>query len=282
MKRIIYVLFSMIANLANADDFIQDAEPAILQVYYDQKVVRDTTDRASKYVKDEMILRIGKSKSVFCSRKRLWADSLQKVDNASYHIILDAAFEKNSSNAYREVKGLTSSFIYKNIPEGKITEHEYFDMTPWGYTEEWEKPEWTVGENEKVLLGYICFEATTTYRGRKWTAWFTPEIPIQEGPWKLCGLPGLILAANDENNDYSYEATGMIQNDKLMVGLINYWNRYDRIFITRDKFLNNWYRYKHSDLAAKISVFTGGLVNPKRIKQDNLYDREETNYPHDL
>jgi hypothetical protein len=41
-----------------------------------------------------------------------------------------------------------------------------------------------------------CKKATTNFRGRYWEAWYTEEIPIGQGPWKLCGLPGMILKAN--------------------------------------------------------------------------------------
>jgi GLPGLI family protein len=43
------------------------------------------------------------------------------------------------------------------------------------------------------ILGYKCEEASMTFRGREYQVWFTPQIPLAEGPWKLSGLPGMIL-----------------------------------------------------------------------------------------
>ena len=57
-------------------------------------------------------------------------------------------------------------------------------------------PEWTLCEDTTSILGMECKKATTNFRGRYWEVWYTEEIPISQGPWKLCGLPGMILKAN--------------------------------------------------------------------------------------
>ncbi len=59
---------------------------------------------------------------------------------------------------------------------------------------------WKIG-NESKLFGKIrCQKATARIRGRNYTAWFAPSIPATTGPWKLHGLPGLILDAYDDTN----------------------------------------------------------------------------------
>lgn len=58
-----------------------------------------------------------------------------------------------------------------------------------------------IADSTKNILGYDCVMATAHYHGRDWTAWFTPDIPLPEGPWKLTGLPGLILEASESTDN---------------------------------------------------------------------------------
>ena len=72
---------------------------------------------------------------------------------------------------------------------------------------------WNISSETKEIAGYTCNKATVSYRGRNWVTWFAPEIPAAFGPWKLHGLPGLILEAHDTGNIYTMLAV-KIQNNK--------------------------------------------------------------------
>lgn len=54
------------------------------------------------------------------------------------------------------------------------------------------------------IKNYICYKATTKFEGREYVAWYTPEIPISDGPYKFWGLPGLILKVSDTENHYIF------------------------------------------------------------------------------
>jgi GLPGLI family protein len=79
--------------------------------------------------------------------------------------------------------------------------------------------EWKIVPEYKEFLGYKCQKATCKFRGRSYYVWFTKDIPVQEGPWKLKGLPGLILEASDYTNDYTYQAKSIIINPDLKLPL---------------------------------------------------------------
>lgn len=63
------------------------------------------------------------------------------------------------------------------------------------------KISWNISEETKIIGDFECQKATATFRGRDYTAWFTTSIPLPYGPWKLQGLPGLILEAYDTRKE---------------------------------------------------------------------------------
>lgn len=64
-----------------------------------------------------------------------------------------------------------------------------------------EEIKWDLSNESKKIGEFNCFKATAKFRGRQYTAWYTPEIPLPYGPWKLQGLPGIILEAYNENQE---------------------------------------------------------------------------------
>jgi len=74
--------------------------------------------------------------------------------------------------------------------------------------------DWELHEEFKEVLGYSVQKATANVRGRKYTAWFCTDLPFRSGPWKLQGLPGLILEASDEKQDIHFVLTKIEPWDK--------------------------------------------------------------------
>lgn len=90
--------------------------------------------------------------------------------------------------------------IKYRLPDGMNTLH-YSESIPeieWEYT----------ADSTRNILGYNCLKATTEFAGRKYAAWFAPDLPLPFGPYKFGGLPGLILQIQDADRQFVWEAIG--------------------------------------------------------------------------
>ena len=69
-----------------------------------------------------------------------------------------------------------------------------------------------------TISGYKAQKATTDFGGRSWVAWFTPEVPYNDGPYKFRGLPGLIVKVHDTRNHYVFKLLSIEKpKDELMI-----------------------------------------------------------------
>ncbi|GAB6975175.1 GLPGLI family protein [Prevotella falsenii] len=104
--------------------------------------------------------------------------------------------------------------LFKNFPEGKTTYVDRVFSDGFRVVEPIEQPRWELMPDSTArILGYDCQMARCNYKGRQWTAWFATDIPIDNGPWKLDGLPGLVLRAYDNSRHYIFDCVGLKQTD---------------------------------------------------------------------
>jgi GLPGLI family protein len=71
---------------------------------------------------------------------------------------------------------------------------------------------WELVEADTMINGLSAKKATTTSGGRNWTAWYTFEVPIPDGPYKFSGLPGLVLMAYDADKHHIFTINEISQN----------------------------------------------------------------------
>ena len=64
-------------------------------------------------------------------------------------------------------------------------------------------------QDQDTILGQLCNKAVGEFRGRRYIAWFAPDIAVSYGPWKLQGLPGLILKIKDAANKVDFLAISL-------------------------------------------------------------------------
>lgn len=97
--------------------------------------------------------------------------------------------------------------VWRNYPEGKMTVRDAIPPIIYEAQEAQEPIRWKLSEDTLTVCGYLCKKATCELHGRKWTVRYSEEIPTSAGPWKLCGLPGLIVEAECEGGIHRFTLT---------------------------------------------------------------------------
>ena len=63
----------------------------------------------------------------------------------------------------------------------------------------------------------MCSFAKGDYKGHTYYVWYAQDIPLKFGPWKLQGLPGLIVEAKDDRNTISFQLLTFETNKGIVV-----------------------------------------------------------------
>jgi GLPGLI family protein len=93
---------------------------------------------------------------------------------------------------------------FKNFEKNELICEENIFKNVYYYRDSLHNQNWAIAEETKQVGDLNCVKATCHFRGRHYTAWFAPDIPISNGPWKFGGLPGLILDLYDDEHKLRY------------------------------------------------------------------------------
>lgn len=182
-----------------------------MEVHYRHSMQRDTVRRPGVET-DSMILRIGATASQFFSRHTFYNDSLwSDPDGRALAEELTLEAFRTGNHAKMPQVPTTHDYLYKGYPAGRSTVTSARFYVSCRYEEDAPTQQWTLADSTRTVLGHRCRQATCDFRGRRWTAWFAPDIPVSDGPWKLGGLPGLILEAYDHGHQYTFTTVGLEQ-----------------------------------------------------------------------
>lgn len=136
-------------------------------------------------------------------------------------------------------------YVAKDLHKGIITTYDKVFIDRYYYTENIPDIRWKLENETKTICGYKCKKATANFRGREWTAWYSPELLQNNGPWKFGNLPGLILKVEDSKGEHIFEAT-TIRKGRSSFGPTNF----DYMKTTREKYNEALAEYKRDPLAA--------------------------------
>jgi GLPGLI family protein len=134
--------------------------------------------------------------------------------------ILKSAYKKNTSFPEIEQPKIPDLVVFKDHENNYLMSQESLYDKIFYTKEPLNQMQWQLTGNTKTILKHNCQEATTTFRGRDYKAYFTTDLPFKAAPFKFYGLPGVTLKIQTEDEQLNIEAT-LIKTQPLTKGLTN-------------------------------------------------------------
>ncbi len=247
MKQVIASAILMAAGAAYA------SSPALYECIYHYDMAGNSNGQDFTETSN-CILLIGEDESKFYDYTAFRLDSVSAIPGVSDDIVKKYQEDILKSETYFEQEVNTS------LPDGKI--NVFCDMAPERYKYDQKLPliAWKETEDTDTVCGYLCKKAIGEYGGKKWTAWYAEDIAVPFGPWKIFGLPGLVLKATNEEGNHSFEAVAFRQGSgEFAPSKIP-----DQIAIKHDKFIELKNEYDRDPSAS---------ITPESISSITVMDK---------
>ena len=185
MKRLLYIiLYIALAATASAQEAIDTAQ---FVAVYDYEC--RTQDAEGTPITDRMQLAVQVGRTV---TKSMPLSAYQRTDEITS---ADAAMEFQEAMLHMPT-------VWTGYPEGQTTVREFIFPHEFEGSEPTPDIVLTLTNDTLTVSGYYCQTATCKFRGVAWTVCYTEEIPSSAGPWRLRGLPGLIIKAESEAHTF--------------------------------------------------------------------------------
>lgn len=266
-RRILTFVSCVIATAAIAQ------QKADILVSYDVRAKNWATDTVAS---SRMSLLANSQEAKYFNDLSLWSDSLSSTSEGKkqlQQIIMAACMTQTPGGGVTidlrkgPVKNI-HTYVFSNLADNQLKYYGKFGEDQCYYEEPLDEMNWEICDSTATILGYECVAAHTDYHGRRWTAWFTPEIPVSFGPWKFHGLPGLILKA-EADPGFEYIATGIEKTDRAMTPMYSP-DTYQKVkrkkaLSDHEYFLNNReaiIRAKHNNVKFEYNYTDRPKYNP--------------------
>ncbi|MCJ7932607.1 MAG: GLPGLI family protein [Chryseobacterium sp.] len=227
---------------------------------YEHVYIPDSTQKVNT-ISEVMVLSVDEKKSEYYSYERYVSDSTIAADRKKG--ILDT-YSKKKNNPDRVIKYTGTKNVKWATPVS----------ADWYLVNDQRTMQWVLFPEFSKIQGLKVQKATTGFAGRQWTAWFTKDIPIQDGPYKFRGLPGLILAIEDKGRNHSFELKGIqnVNTDFVYPDETSY----HFIEISQPQYVKLYRDFRENPVARWIGIM-GDQINAsgkKRTAQEVLRDME--------
>lgn len=270
MKKNYFILLMILGVFANAQ---------VNRFFYDYKYIADSTNKAD-VKSDIMLLDIDKNGSKYYSREKFVSDSTTKADIAKQ---VKGGFG-GSINIKKNLKpGTIFTTVIKKYPDFGVSFSDKIGNTTYKVAED-QKPEWKILPDKEKIGEYNTQKATTNYGGRSWIAWFSTDIPFQDGPYKFYGLPGLIVKIEDTTGSHIMTLIGNkkteagSEEDLQIPGLTMVGIGGKEIEISKKQFKKAWKDYladPTKDMKQMMSTLPAGAVINMKNQDGKSIDANE-------
>ncbi|MBB4805712.1 GLPGLI family protein [Chryseobacterium defluvii] len=273
-----FLLFLLLSVLANAQ---------VNRFFYEYKYIPDSNDKAD-VKKEMMLLDIDKNGSNYYSHDKYVADSTSKADLEKQ---LKGGMAGNISINRRERPGQVAFKVTKQYPDFKTYLFRSVSTDQYKIQED-KKPEWKILPEKEKIGEYNAQKATTTFGGREWTAWFSTDLPFQDGPYKFYGLPGLIVKIEDSTGSHimtmignktvqapAAETEAELPNNVRIIGMGG-----KEIEVTKDQFRKVWKAYVNDPTKnmREMMMRNGGSDNTRVAFKVKTSDGKEISDPNQV
>lgn len=249
---LIYAQFNIRIN-GQAPAPQETLDSAVVKIGYSVFSVSDTTKR-DKITEDYLILEIGSDYSKYYSDNARRRDSL--INAIMQRGSANLNFSQELFKSHNIKSGGDASIIIKNLAENKLIFTGNIANSYYEYEEPLNEMQWEIKSDTMNILTYLCQKATTTFRGREYEAWFAPDVPIINGPWKFHGLPGLILKVSDNKNEFRFECNEISQQKSPIT-----YPKNNYIKSSRKDFLKLQKKFNEDPIASLKGSMVGTNVN---------------------
>jgi GLPGLI family protein len=194
-------------------------DKGLILVQYKIVHIYDTT-KPETPGEEIMQLRVSKTVSELSSYE--FETEYYKMDKARYAIKQPNGSMLNGSHYPENYvrKSFIIQYNYFTTPQSYWLYNDIF-LFYIGYAFAMPEIQWSITNEEKDIGNIPCQKATARVKGRLYDAWFAPSLPFSTGPWKLHGLPGLILEAYDQKKQVQFQFVSIenIEDQKRVIAL---------------------------------------------------------------
>lgn len=243
IKNLLLLMIILVSNQTISQDFQGKA-------YYFSKTSPDMsgwgngqmTDAQKKQISDRM-------KGMFEKSYILTFDKISSIYEE------EEVLSAPGKGGFNWWSSFTAGPQYKNINDNQFVQDQDFYGRQFLITDSLEKLDWKIGNETKQIGKYLCIKATAvktvdefdwrSMRGKSRknktesqnksektksitedieipktinvVAWYTPQIPISQGPGEFWGLPGLILEVNADRTTILCSKITLNPQDKIKI-----------------------------------------------------------------